>query len=41
MQRIWMGILSITTIQGNRSECVLNVHVSGIESRIVNTFQRT
>ncbi len=42
MQRIWMGILSITTIQGNkRSECVLNVHVSGIEPRIVNTFQRT
>ncbi len=42
MQRIWMDILSITTIQGNkRPECVSNVHVSGIEPRIVNTFQRT
>lgn len=43
MQRNRMNILSITTaIQSNkRTESVSSVHVSRIEPRIVNTFQRT
>lgn len=38
-----MNILSITTaIQSNkRTESVSGVHVSRIEPRIINTFQRT
>ena len=43
MQGNRMNILSITTaIQSNkRTESVLSVHVSRIEPRLVNTFQRT
>ena len=43
MQRNKMNILSITTaIQSNkRAESVSSVHVSRIEPRLVNTFQRT
>lgn len=43
MRRYRMNILSIATaIQSNkRTESVSCVHVSRIEPRIVNTFQRT
>ncbi len=42
MQRNRMNILATVTILGNKClESVSSVHVSGIEPRIVNTFQRT
>ncbi len=42
MQINRMNILPIVTIWGNKClESVSSVHVSGIEPRIVNTFQQT